>query len=56
MTRIFAILGTLVLGAYGWSSYTGWNFTRYETIRDVPQSVRNNPGSYRSVYQRVPHK
>jgi hypothetical protein len=56
MTKIFAVFGGLVLAAFAWSSYAGWNFTTYETIRDVPRSVRNNPGSYRSVYQRVPHK
>jgi len=56
MIRAFTVLGTLLLGGFAWSSYTGWNFSTYEKIRDVPQSVRNNPASYRSVFVRVPHK
>jgi hypothetical protein len=56
MTRIFSVIGALLLAGLAWSSYTGWNFGTYQMVRNVPQSVRNNPGSYRSVFVRVPHK
>jgi hypothetical protein len=56
MIRAFLLFGTLVLGAFAYGTYTGAGFVQYEQIRDVPKSIRNNPGVYRSVYSRVPHK
>jgi len=56
MIRLFSVIGALMLAGLAWSSYTGWNFSTYQTVRNVPQSVRTNPGSYRSVFTRVPHK
>jgi hypothetical protein len=56
MNRYFLTFGLLVLSALTWASYKGWAFTNYETLRDVPKSVRANPSSYRSIYVRVPHK
>jgi hypothetical protein len=56
MIRSFMVFGALVLSAFAYGTYTGASFTRYEEIRDVPKSIRNNPGVYRSIYSRVPHK
>ena len=56
MTRLFALFGTLALAAFGYTAYTGANFTSYDEIKEVPKSIRNNPGVYRSVYTRYPHK
>jgi hypothetical protein len=56
MTRLLSIFGALVLGAFGYASYTGWTWSSYEEIRNVPKSIRDNPGTYRSVYARYPHK
>jgi hypothetical protein len=56
MIRIFSVIGALMLAGLAWSSYTGWNFGTYQTVRNVPPSVRTNPGIYRSVFTRVPHK
>jgi len=56
MIRLFKLFGALVLGGFVYSTYTGASFTSYEEIKDVPKSIRNNPGVYRSVYSRYPHK
>jgi hypothetical protein len=56
MIRAFVVFGALVLGTFAYGTYTGAGFVQYEEIRDVPKSIRNNPGVYRSVYSRVPHK
>ena len=56
MSRFFAVFGMLVLGLLAYASYTGASFTSYQEIRDVPKSIRDNPGVYRSVYARYPHK
>ena len=56
MIRGFMLFGALVLGGFTYGTYTGASFTQYEEIKDVPKSIRNNPGVYRSVYSRVPHK
>lgn len=56
MIRAFVVFGALVLGSFAYATYTGAGFVQYEEIKDVPKSIRNNPGVYRSVYSRVPHK
>jgi hypothetical protein len=56
MIRAFMVFGTLVLGAFTYGTYTGASFTPYDELKDVPKSIRNNPGVYRSVYSRLPHK
>jgi hypothetical protein len=40
----------MVLGAVGWVAYSGWSPTPYNEVRNIPKSVRDNPGSYRSFY------
>jgi hypothetical protein len=56
MNRFFSIFGPVVLGFFGYVTYTGFGFTSYDEVKDVPKSIRNNPGVYRSVYTRYPHK
>lgn len=58
MRRIGAFLtyGTLVLGLLGWANYRGWSLTSYDEVKNVPKSIRDNPGAYRTVYQRFYHK
>jgi hypothetical protein len=46
--------GLAVLGLVGWAEYSGWSFSRVNEIRNVPKSVRDNPGSYRSHYLGYP--
>ncbi len=51
----YLLSGILLLGLAGIANYVGWGgpFSPTE-IRDVPKSVRNNPGSYRSHYGYLP--
>lgn len=49
-TRAYAIFGILVLGVLTWAHFTGWSPEDVDEIKNVPQSVRDNPGSYRSSY------
>lgn len=48
--RMFLIYGLVVLGAAAFAEYRGWSLNRIDEVPNVPRSVRDNPGSYRSVY------
>ena len=45
-------LAVLALTAYG--QYRGVSFSRFNEVRDVPRSVRDNPGAYRPLYRGYP--
>ena len=47
---IYVAYGLFVLGLLSAAEYRGWSFNSVTQRRDVPRSVRDNPGSYRSVY------
>ncbi len=53
--RIYLIYGLGVLGLFGTAQYRGWTFNSVDTVNNVPSSVRDNPGSYRSVYSSYHH-
>ena len=46
----FLIYGLAVLGGVSVAEYQGWSLNRVDEVLHVPKSVRDNPGSYRSVY------
>ncbi|HXX26849.1 MAG TPA: hypothetical protein VEI99_00220 [Terriglobales bacterium] len=48
--RLFLIYGMAVLLAVSFAEYRGWSLNRVDEVLNVPKSVRDNPGSYRSVY------
>ncbi|HZQ25625.1 MAG TPA: hypothetical protein VFA89_22740 [Terriglobales bacterium] len=51
MIRILYVLyGMLVLGVLATAEYNGWSLASINEVKNVPRSVRDNPGSYRSVY------
>jgi hypothetical protein len=52
----FLAYGAVVLGLLSWANYTGWSMTSYDEVKNVPKSIRDNPGAYRTVYQRYYHK
>jgi hypothetical protein len=55
MTRLLYLLfGLLVLGTAGFADYRGWSLMNPTTLHAVPKSVRDNPGSYRSLYRASP--
>lgn len=47
---LFLIYGIAVLTTVGFAEYRGWTLNRVDEVLNVPKSVRDNPGSYRSVY------
>ena len=50
MRNTFLIYGIAILSALAWVEYRGWSLNRVDELMNVPKSVRDNPGSYRSVY------
>jgi hypothetical protein len=44
------IYGVAVLSLVSLAEYRGWSLNRVDEVMNVPKSVRDNPGSYRSVY------
>jgi len=55
MIRFFLPYGLLVLGLLGVSQYRGWSMLAVNQIKNVPKTVRDNPGAYRSIYAGNPH-
>jgi len=46
----YLIFGLLVLAATAGAEWRGWGPTAVTEVKDVPRTVRNNPGSYRPHY------
>ena len=44
------LYGIAVLSLVSLAEYRGWSLNRVDQVMNVPKSVRDNPGSYRSVY------
>lgn len=56
MLRILYVLyGFLVLGTVGAAEFRGWSLDSMNQLKNVPKSVRDNPGSYRSIYSGYHH-
>jgi hypothetical protein len=51
MERLYLVFGVLVLAAMTYADYRGVSFTSYDEVKNVPKSIRNNPGAYRGVYR-----
>jgi hypothetical protein len=56
MFRFFLAWGTVVIGLFTYVDYRGWSPSTYNELRNIPKSIRDNPGIYRSMYQRYYHK
>jgi hypothetical protein len=52
---IYSVYGFLLLLTAGYGEYSGWSLTRVNEVKNVPRSVRDNPGTYRSVYSGYSH-
>lgn len=50
MSRGYLLFGLLVLAALGAAQYRGASFLATSEVKQVPTSVRDNPGSYRGAY------
>ena len=48
---IYLLFGLLVLGAVSAAELRGWTLLRATEVRNVPRSIRDNPGAYRTIYR-----
>ena len=48
--NLYILYGIMVLGTLAMAEYRGWSLISVDEVKNVPKSVRDNPGSYRSVY------
>jgi hypothetical protein len=55
MSKGYLAYGVLVLGLLAAGQYRGYSFSSVNAVKNVPRSVRDNPGSYRSVYSGYHH-
>ena len=46
--------GVLLLGLVGVAEYRGWSPASVNELKNVPRTVRDNPGAYRSHYAFLP--
>ena len=53
--NLYLVYGLIVLGVLGVAEYRGWSLDSVNEVKNVPRSVRDNPGSYRSVYSSYHH-
>jgi hypothetical protein len=51
---LYLLYGVLLLGVAGYAQYRGLSLTRVTEVRNVPLSIRDNPGAYRSIYSGSP--
>lgn len=52
---LYLLYGLLLLGYVGAAEYRGWSFSKINEVKDVPKSIRDNPGSYRSHFATYMH-
>ena len=55
MIRLYLAYGLAVVGLLAVGEFRGWSFASVNEFKNVPNSVRDNPGSYRSVYAGYHH-
>ena len=48
------VFRTMVLGLVSYAQYRGLSLNKVNELKDVPKSVRDNPGAYRSHYGYLP--
>ena len=53
-SKPFLVFGSIILALVSWAEYRGYSLNKVNELKDVPKSVRDNPGAYRSHYGFVP--
>ncbi|MGB0037111.1 MAG: hypothetical protein WBP79_16715 [Candidatus Acidiferrales bacterium] len=53
--KVYLAYGLFVLGTVATAQYRGWSLDKIDQVKNVPKSVRDNPGSYRSIYSSYHH-
>ena len=51
---IYTLFGAAVLGLLSLGQWTGASFSSINEVKNIPKSVRENPGVYRSHYGFMP--
>jgi hypothetical protein len=46
----YLIYGMLLLTGVTWAEFRGWSLSSVDQVKNVPKTVRDNPGAYRSHY------
>jgi hypothetical protein len=54
-TKLYLLYGFMVLGGIATAQYRGMSLDRINQIKNVPRSIRDNPGAYRSIYSSYHH-
>lgn len=47
---VYVVVALLLIATLAWAERRGWTPTPPTEVRNVPRSVRDNPGSYRPAY------
>ena len=47
---LYVLYAMMMLGLAGTAEYRGWSLLSVDEVKNVPKSVRDNPGAYRSHY------
>ncbi len=55
MTKFYGGYGLILTALSSVLAFKGFVMNRGDEVRNVPRSVRDNPGSYRSVYSNYHH-
>ena len=55
LAKLYLLYGFMVLGGIGFAQYRGYSLDRISQIKNVPRSIRDNPGAYRSIYSSYHH-
>jgi hypothetical protein len=50
MKQAYFLYALLVMVMGGYAQYRGWSFLSVDEVKNVPKTVRDNPGAYRSHY------
>jgi len=53
--KFYLLYGMFVLVSVGYAQYRGMSLDSMNQLKNVPKSVRDNPGSYRSIYSSYHH-
>ncbi len=51
---VYLAYAALLLGLATLGGYRGSTLTRVNELRNVPKSIRDNPGAYRALYSGYP--
>lgn len=51
---LYLAYGALLLAFTGVAEYRGWSLLSVNEVKNVPKSVRDNPGAYRSHFAHYP--